>query len=73
MQLTPTMWSILEAARDKQRILLNPDQIGPARVLEREGFLKLLQSADWWLMATLTDAGREILTARDGGAMRPER
>jgi hypothetical protein len=64
------MWSILEAARGKQRILLNPDQIGPARMLEREGFLKLLQSADWWLMATLTDAGREALTARDEGSMR---
>lgn len=64
------MWSVLEAARDKQRILLNPDQIGPARMLEREGLLKLLQSADWWLMATLTDAGREALTARDEGSMR---
>jgi hypothetical protein len=70
MELTPTMWSVLEAARDKQRILLNPDQIGPARMLEREGLLKLLQSADWWLMATLTDAGREALTARDEGSMR---
>jgi hypothetical protein len=65
MELTPAMWSILEAARDKQRILLNPNQIGPARLLEREGLLKLLQSADWWLMATLTDAGRKVLTARD--------
>jgi hypothetical protein len=64
------MWSILEAARDKQRILLNPDQIGPARMLEREGLLKLLQSADWWLMATLTDAGRDVLTARDEGSTR---
>ena len=70
MELTPTMWSVLEAARDRQRILLNPDQIGPARMLEREGLLKLLQSADWWLMATLTDAGREALTARDEGSMR---
>jgi hypothetical protein len=70
MELTPTMWSILEAARDKQRILLNPDQIGPARMLEREGLLKLLQSADWWLMATLTDAGRDVLTARDEGSTR---
>ena len=67
MELTPAMWSILEAARDKQRILLNPDQIGPARLLERQGFLKLLQSADWWLMATLTEAGREVLRARDSG------
>jgi hypothetical protein len=65
MQLTPAMWSILEAARDKQRILLHTDQIGPARLLEREGFLKLLQSADWWMMATLTDSGREALTTRD--------
>ena len=65
MTFTPAMWSILEAARDKQRILLQPDQIAPARLLEREGFLKLLQSADWWMMATLTDFGREALTRRD--------
>jgi hypothetical protein len=65
MTLTPAMWSILEKARDKQRIVLNPDQIGPARLLEREGLLKLNQSADWWMMATLTDAGREALTRRD--------
>ena len=65
MTFTPTMWSILEKARDKQRILLHPDQIGPARLLERGGFLKLHQSADWWMMATLTDAGRAALTKRD--------
>jgi hypothetical protein len=65
MIFTASMWTILESARDKQRIVLHPDQIGPARLLEREGFLKLLQSADWWIMATLTDAGREALTARD--------
>ncbi|MGB7834267.1 MAG: hypothetical protein WBL84_18865 [Xanthobacteraceae bacterium] len=65
MTFTPTMWSILEIAREKPRILLRPDQIGPARLLEREGFLKLHQSADWWMMATLTDAGREALTTRD--------
>ena len=65
MELTPTMWSVLEAARDRQRILLNPDQIGPARLLEREGLLTLHQSADWWMMATLTDAGRRALTTRD--------
>jgi hypothetical protein len=59
------MWSILERARDKQRIILHHDQIGPARLLEREGFLKLHQSADWWMMATLTDAGREVVTTRD--------
>jgi hypothetical protein len=40
-------------------------QIGPARLLERGGFLKLHQSADWWMLATLTDAGREALTTRD--------
>ncbi len=65
MTFTPAMWSILQTARDKQRIVLQPDQIGPARLLEREGFLKLNQSADWWIMATLTDAGREALTRRD--------
>ena len=65
MTLTPTMWSILERARDKPRIILHPDEIGPARLLEREGFLKLNQSADWWMMATLTDAGRKVLAARD--------
>jgi hypothetical protein len=59
------MWSILEKARDKQRIILHPDEIGPARLLEREGLLKLNQSADWWMMATLTDAGRAALTTRD--------
>jgi hypothetical protein len=65
MTFTPAMWSILESARDKQRIVLRTDQIAPARLLEREGLLKLNQSADWWLMATLTDAGREALTKRD--------
>jgi hypothetical protein len=25
----------------------------------------LHQSADWWMLATLTDAGREALTTRD--------
>ena len=65
MTFTPTMWSILEKARDKQRIVLSPDEIAPARLLEREGFLKLNQAADWWIMATLTDAGREALTTRD--------
>ena len=39
MTFTPTMWSILETAREKPHILLRPDQIGPARLLEREGFL----------------------------------
>ncbi len=65
MTLTPAMWSILETARDKQLTVLQPDQIGPARLLEREGFLKLLQSADWGILATLTDAGREALATRD--------
>jgi hypothetical protein len=65
MTFTPAMWSILETAREKPRILLRPDQIGPARLLEREGFLKLHQSADWWILATLTDAGREALITRD--------
>ena len=64
MTFTPTMWSILETAREKPHILLRSDQIGPARLLEREGFLKLHQSADWWMLATLTDAGREALTTR---------
>jgi hypothetical protein len=59
------MWSILEKARDKPRLILHPDEIAPARLLEREGFLKLNQSADWWMMATLTDAGRAALTKRD--------
>jgi hypothetical protein len=59
------MWSILAKARDKQRIVLRLDEIAPARLLEREGYLKLNQSADWWMMATLTDAGREALTTRD--------
>ena len=45
MTFTPTMWSILETAREKPRILLRPDQIGPARLLEREGFLQLHQFA----------------------------
>ena len=65
MTFTPAMWSLLEAAREKPRILLRPDQIEPARALERGGFLKLNQSADWWMLATLTDAGREALTTRD--------
>jgi hypothetical protein len=59
------MWSILETARDKPHILLRHDQIGSARLLEQGGFLKLNQSADWWVLATLTDAGREALTTRD--------
>jgi hypothetical protein len=65
MTFTPTMWSILETAREKPHILLRPDQIGPARLLESGGFLRLHQSADWWMMAALTDAGREALTTRD--------
>jgi hypothetical protein len=65
MTLTPVMWSILEKARDKPRIVLHPDEVGPARRLEGEGLLKMLQSADWWIMATLTDAGREALATRD--------
>jgi hypothetical protein len=65
MTFTPTMWSILETAREKPQILLRLDQIGPARLLEQGGFLKLNQSADWWMLATLTDAGREALAARD--------
>ena len=65
MTFTPAKWSILETARDKPHILLRPDQIRPARLLEQGGFLKLNQSADWWVLATLTDAGREALTTRD--------
>ena len=64
MTFTPTTWSILETAREKPHILLRPDQIGPARLLESGGFLRLHQSADWWMMAALTDAGREALTTR---------
>jgi hypothetical protein len=59
------MWSILETAREKPHIILRPDQIGEARLLERGGFLRLNQSLDWWMMATLTDAGREVLATRD--------
>jgi hypothetical protein len=65
MTFTPAMWSILETAREKPRILLRPDQMGPARLLEQGGFLKLDHAADWWIFATLTDAGREAVTTRD--------
>jgi hypothetical protein len=37
MTFTPTMWTVLETAREKPYILLRPDQIGPARLLERGG------------------------------------
>jgi hypothetical protein len=38
MTFTPTMWSILETAREKPRILLRPGQIGAARLLEKIPF-----------------------------------
>jgi hypothetical protein len=60
------MWSILESARGKPRILLRHDQIGPARLLEQGGFLRLDHAAAWWMFATLTDAGRAALTTREG-------